>query len=316
MIESQEFARPATPLLKTSLPLPLKGRGKVRDLYDVTLENGQEGLLLVATDRLSAFDVIMGNGIAGKGIVLTQLACFWFGFFAPRLPHHVITTDPLRISGLSDADRAQLEGRIMVCKRLPVVPVECVARGYLTGSGWAEYQRDGEVCGHPLPEGLRNGDRLPQAIFTPAHKVDAGHDENIDFATLEHTVGPELAETLAQATLMLYEEASRYAASRGLILADTKFEFGLDSKGDLVLIDEALTPDSSRFWPADGWTPGQPQASFDKQFIRDYLETLVAEGAWDRQPPGPVLPDAVLQQTLDRYLDAYSRLTGHRLRFV
>ncbi|MED5442827.1 MAG: phosphoribosylaminoimidazolesuccinocarboxamide synthase [Pseudomonadota bacterium] len=316
MIESQEFARPATPLLKTSLPLPLKGRGKVRDLYDVTLENGHEGLLLVATDRLSAFDVIMGNGIAGKGIVLTQLACFWFGFFAPRLPHHVITTDPLRISGLSDADRAQLEGRIMVCKRLPVVPVECVARGYLTGSGWAEYQRDGEVCGHPLPEGLRNGDRLPQAIFTPAHKVDAGHDENIDFATLEHTVGPELAETLAQATLMLYEEASRYAASRGLILADTKFEFGLDSKGDLVLIDEALTPDSSRFWPADGWTPGQPQASFDKQFIRDYLETLVAEGAWDRQPPGPVLPDAVLQQTLDRYLDAYSRLTGHRLRFV
>ena len=316
MIESQEFARPATPLLKTSLPLPLKGRGKVRDLYDVTLENGQQGLLLVATDRLSAFDVIMGNGIAGKGIVLTQLACFWFGFFAPRLPHHVITTDPLRISGLSDADRAQLEGRIMVCKRLPVVPVECVARGYLTGSGWAEYQRDGEVCGHPLPEGLRNGDRLPQAIFTPAHKVDAGHDENIDFATLEHTVGPELAETLAQATLMLYEEASRYAASRGLILADTKFEFGLDSKGDLVLIDEALTPDSSRFWPADGWTPGQPQASFDKQFIRDYLETLVAEGAWDRQPPGPVLPDAVLQQTLDRYLDAYSRLTGHRLRFV
>ena len=316
MIESQEFARPATPLLKTSLPLPLKGRGKVRDLYDVTLENGQEGLLLVATDRLSGFDVIMGNGIAGKGIVLTQLACFWFGFFAPRLPHHVITTDPLRISGLSDADRAQLEGRIMVCKRLPVVPVECVARGYLTGSGWAEYQRDGEVCGHPLPEGLRNGDRLPQAIFTPAHKVDAGHDENIDFATLEHTVGPELAETLAQATLMLYEEASRYAASRGLILADTKFEFGLDSKGDLVLIDEALTPDSSRFWPADGWTPGQPQASFDKQFIRDYLETLVAEGAWDRQPPGPVLPDAVLQQTLDRYLDAYSRLTGHRLRFV
>lgn len=316
MIESQEFARPATPLLKTSLPLPLKGRGKVRDLYDVTLENGQEGLLLVATDRLSAFDVIMGNGIAGKGIVLTQLACFWFGFFAPRLPHHVITTDPLRISGLSDADRAQLEGRIMVCKRLPVVPVECVARGYLTGSGWAEYQRDGEVCGHPLPEGLRNGDRLPQAIFTPAHKVDAGHDENIDFATLEHTVGPELAETLAQATLMLYEEASRYAASRGLILADTKFEFGLDSKGDLVLIDEALTPDSSRFWPADGWTPGQPQSSFDKQFIRDYLETLVAEGAWDRQPPGPVLPDAVLQQTLDRYLDAYSRLTGHRLRFV
>ena len=316
MIESQEFARPATPLLKTSLPLPLKGRGKVRDLYDVTLENGQEGLLLVATDRLSAFDVIMGNGIPGKGIVLTQLACFWFGFFAPRLPHHVITTDPLRISGLSDADRAQLEGRIMVCKRLPVVPVECVARGYLTGSGWAEYQRDGEVCGHPLPEGLRNGDRLPQAIFTPAHKVDAGHDENIDFATLEHTVGPELAETLAQATLMLYEEASRYAASRGLILADTKFEFGLDSKGDLVLIDEALTPDSSRFWPADGWTPGQPQASFDKQFIRDYLETLVAEGAWDRQPPGPVLPDAVLQQTLDRYLDAYSRLTGHRLRFV
>ena len=316
MIESQEFARPATPLLKTSLPLPLRGRGKVRDLYDVTLENGQEALLLVATDRLSAFDVIMGNGIAGKGIVLTQLACFWFGFFAPRLPHHVITTDPLRISGLSDADRAQLEGRIMVCKRLPVVPVECVARGYLTGSGWAEYQRDGEVCGHPLPEGLRNGDRLPQAIFTPAHKVDAGHDENIDFATLEHTVGPELAETLAQATLMLYEEASRYAASRGLILADTKFEFGLDSKGDLVLIDEALTPDSSRFWPADGWTPGQPQASFDKQFIRDYLENLVAEGAWDRQPPGPVLPDAVLQQTLDRYLDAYSRLTGHRLRFV
>ena len=316
MIESQEFARPATPLLKTSLPLPLKGRGKVRDLYDVTLDNGQEGLLLVATDRLSAFDVIMGNGIAGKGIVLTQLACFWFGFFAPRLPHHVITTDPLRIPGLSGADRAQLEGRIMVCKRLPVVPVECVARGYLTGSGWAEYQRDGEVCGHPLPEGLRNGDRLPQAIFTPAHKVDAGHDENIDFATLEHTVGPELAETLAQATLMLYEEASRYAASRGLILADTKFEFGLDSKGDLVLIDEALTPDSSRFWPADGWTPGQPQASFDKQFIRDYLENLVAEGAWDRQPPGPVLPDAVLQQTLDRYLDAYSRLTGHRLRFV
>ena len=316
MIESHDFPRPAAPLLETSLPLPLRGRGKVRDLYDVTLVDGQEALLLVATDRLSAFDVIMGNGIAGKGIVLTQLARFWFDFFAPRLPHHVITTDPARIPGLSAEERAQLEGRIMVCKRLPVVPVECVARGYLAGSGWAEYQRDGAVCGHLLPEGLRNGDRLPHAIFTPAHKVDAGHDENIDFATLEHTVGPALAEALAQATLMLYEEASRYAASRGLILADTKFEFGLDGKGDLVLIDEVLTPDSSRFWPADGWTPGQPQASFDKQFIRDYLETLVAEGAWDRQPPGPLLPDAVLQQTLDRYLDAYARLTGHRLRFV
>ena len=316
MIETHDFPRPAAPLLESKLPLTLRGRGKVRDLYDVVLDTGQKALLLVATDRLSAFDVVLGNGIAGKGIVLTQLARFWFDFFAPRVPHHVSSTDPARIPGLSSAERQTLVGRIMICRPLPVVPVECVARGYLAGSGWAEYQHDGAVCGQALPEGLRNGDRLPHTLFTPAHKVAAGHDENIDFATLEATLGHPLAEALAQTTLLLYEEASRYAASRGLILADTKFEFGLDAKEDLVLIDEVLTPDSSRFWPADGWTPGQDQASFDKQFIRDYLEGMVAAGTWNRQAPGPALPEEVLAQTLDRYLDAYARLTGHRLRFL
>lgn len=303
----------ADALLKTDLSLPNRRSGKVRDLYDVTLEDGREALLIVATDRISAFDVVMQNGLPGKGVVLTQISRFWFDHFAD-VPNHLISTDVADVPGLSDAQRRTLDRRIMLCRKTEVVPIECIARGYITGSGWKDYQRTGSVCGIPLPEGLKNSDRLAQPLFTPSTKADTGHDENISFEEGVQIVGRELMTWLGETTLDLYTRARDYALERGIILADTKFEFGrIDGAGTPLLIDEIFTPDSSRFWPADEWAPGREQPSFDKQIVRNYLETVVAAGEWDKTPPGPTLPDEVVEKSIARYVEAYERLTGSTL---
>jgi phosphoribosylaminoimidazole-succinocarboxamide synthase len=304
----------ASALLGTDLDLLNKRTGKVRDLYDVTLASGEEALLIIATDRISAFDVVMQNGLPGKGIVLTQISKFWFDHFADTVPHHLISTDVADVPGLIDAQRDSLAGRIMLCRKTEVVPIECIARGYITGSGWKDYQRSGEVCGIILPEGLQNSDRLAEPLFTPSTKAVDGHDENISFAQGAEEVGEELMHWLGEKTLSLYSSARDYAASRGIILADTKFEFGqINGAGEPILIDEIFTPDSSRFWPADDWQPGREQASFDKQIVRNYLETVVASGEWDKTSPGPVLPDEVIERSIARYLEAYHLLTGEHL---
>ncbi|MDG1124779.1 MAG: phosphoribosylaminoimidazolesuccinocarboxamide synthase [Pseudomonadales bacterium] len=304
----------ASALLGTDLDLLNKRTGKVRDLYDVTLASGEEALLIIATDRISAFDVVMQNGLPGKGIVLTQISKFWFDHFADSVPHHLISTDVADVPGLTDAQRVSLAGRIMLCRKTEVVPIECIARGYITGSGWKDYQRSGEVCGITLPEGLQNSDRLAEPLFTPSTKAVDGHDENISFAQGAEEVGEELMHWLGEKTLSLYSSARDYAASRGIILADTKFEFGqINGVGEPILIDEIFTPDSSRFWPADDWQPGREQASFDKQIVRNYLETVVASGEWDKTSPGPVLPDEVIERSIARYLEAYHLLTGEHL---
>ncbi|MEZ5558855.1 MAG: phosphoribosylaminoimidazolesuccinocarboxamide synthase [Pseudomonadales bacterium] len=301
-------------ILETHLNLPNRRSGKVRDLYDVTLANGEEALLIVATDRISAFDVVMANGLPGKGIVLTQISKFWFEYFAGVVEHHLLSTDPADVPGLSAAERAQLEGRMMLCRKTRVVPIECIARGYITGSGWKDYQRTGAVCGIKLPQGLRNSDRLEQPLFTPSTKAETGHDENISFDEGVSLVGLELMEWLRDTTLGLYRKARDYALERGIILADTKFEFGqLPGQTTPILIDEIFTPDSSRFWPADEWQPGGEQPSFDKQIVRNYLETLVTAGRWDKTPPGPALPDEVVARSIARYVEAYERLTGQAL---
>ncbi len=301
-------------LLETNLSLPNPRSGKVRDLYDVTLEDGTEALLIVATDRISAFDVVLQNGLPGKGVVLTQISRFWFDHFADRFPHHLISTDVKDVPGLSADERAALANRIMLCRKTQVVPIECIARGYITGSGWKDYQRSGAVCGIELPPGLVNSDRLEAPLFTPSTKADTGHDENISFEQGAEIVGEDLMRWLEQATLELYTSARDYALERGIILADTKFEFGIVEAGQPpLLIDEIFTPDSSRFWPADEWQPGREQPSFDKQIVRNYLETVVAEGVWDKTPPGPTLPDEVVERGIARYLEAYERLTGAKL---
>ena len=304
----------ASALLGTDLDLLNKRTGKVRDLYDVTLASGEQALLIIATDRISAFDVVMQNGLPGKGIVLTQISKFWFEHFADTVPHHLISTDVADVPGLSDVQRESLAGRIMLCRKTEVVPIECIARGYITGSGWKDYQRSGEVCGITLPEGLKNSDRLAEPLFTPSTKAVDGHDENISFAQGAEEVGEELMHWLGDKTLALYSSARDYAASRGIILADTKFEFGqLNGTGEPILIDEIFTPDSSRFWPANDWQPGREQASFDKQIVRNYLETVVASGEWDKTSPGPALPDGVIERSIARYLEAYHLLTGEHL---
>ena len=304
----------AAALLTTELSLPNKRAGKVRDLYDVALPDGSLALLIVATDRISAFDVVMQNGLPGKGIVLTQISKFWFDYFDKQIDHHLISTDVADVPGLSDAQRQLLHGRIMLCRQTEVVPIECIARGYITGSGWKDYQASGEVCGISLPPGLRNSEQLPQPIFTPSTKATTGHDENISFAQGVELVGDELMQWLRRTTLDLYKSANDYAAQRGIILADTKFEFGLlEGKSEPLLIDEIFTPDSSRFWPAQQWQPGQEQESFDKQIVRNYLETLVEQGRWDKMAPGPLLPDEVVEKTMQRYLQAYQLLTGKQL---
>ena len=298
-------------LLETNLDLPNKRSGKVRDLYDVTLGDGSEALLIVATDRISAFDVVMANGLPGKGVVLTQISKFWFDLFADDAPHHLISTDPADVPGLSAAEREVLAGRIMLCRKTEVVPIECIARGYITGSGWKDYQASGSVCGIALPAGLRNSDRLEEPLFTPSTKADTGHDENISFDQGAQIVGRDLMEWLGETTLRLYRRARAYALERGIIVADTKFEFGrLPGQDTPILIDEIFTPDSSRFWPADQWVPGREQESFDKQIVRNYLETVVAAGEWDKSPPGPALPDEVVARSVARYEEAYRLLTG------
>jgi phosphoribosylaminoimidazole-succinocarboxamide synthase len=276
-------------------------RGKVRDLYEV---GGQ--LLIVATDRLSAFDVVLPTPIPDKGRVLTQLSLFWFDRLHAVIPHHVITaTDfPREL----DAFREQLLGRAMLCRKTTPVPIECVVRGYLAGSGWKDYCASGKVSGVALPPGLRESDRLPEPIFTPSTKATKGHDENISFDEAAARIGGELAERLRAVSLEIYRRAAAYAEPRGILLADTKFEFGLDAE-ELIWIDEALTPDSSRFWPAEGYQPGRPQPSFDKQYVRDYLERI----GWNKQPPGPELPSDVVAATCSKYREAYQRLTGREL---
>ena len=303
-------------VMETNLDLPNKRSGKVRDLYDVTLADGTDALLIIATDRVSAFDVVLANGPAGKGVVLTQISKFWFDHFAGIVDHHLISTDPADIPGIGDEQRAQLAGRVMLCRATKVIPVECIARGYLAGSGFKDYTASGEVCGIPLPAGLTNGDRLPQPLFTPSTKADTGHDENISFDAGAAIVGAETMLWLQEATLRLYGLARDYALDRGIVLADTKFEFGvIDGVDEPVLIDEIFTPDSSRFWPADEWQPGGEQPSFDKQYVRNHLETIVAAGNWDKTPPGPALPEEVLESTIARYLEAYRLLTGSELVF-
>ncbi len=302
------------PLLETDLPLAGRRSGKVRDIYDVTLEDGGVGLLIVATDRISAFDVVMSNGLPGKGIVLTQISRFWFEHFANRVDHHLISTRAADVPGL-DADQQQrLDRRIMLCRKTRVVPIECVVRGYLAGSGWKEYQQSQTVCGIELPAGLTQCEQLPEPIFTPATKAETGHDENISFVEACDIAGTELMTKLRDLSLMIYAEGRDYAAERGIILADTKFEWGLpDDSEEPILIDEVLTPDSSRFWPADEYEPGRDQNSFDKQIVRNYLQELCDGGEWDKTPPGPMLPPQVVERTMRRYREAYAQLTGHAI---
>ena len=296
----------AEALMGTDLPLPNKRTGKVRDLYDLTLADGGQGILIIATDRVSVFDVVLANGIPGKGALLTRISSFWFGHLG--CPHHLVSTDPADLPGLTDAQRAPLAVRIMICRKTQVVPIECIVRGYLTGSGYKDYQKTGEVCGLPLPPGLVNSSRIAEPIFTPSTKAETGHDENISFDQGAGLVGREVMERLRDLSLSLYAKGRDHAQARGIIIADTKFEFGWDQDGELLLIDEALTPDSSRFWPADGWQPGKEQDSFDKQYVRNYTEGLVAKGEWNKEAPGPALPDEVIANTLSRYEEALKRL--------
>lgn len=305
-------------LLASELALPGLRKGKVRDVYDLPAGPEGERLLIVASDRISAFDVVMPTPIAGKGRLLTELSTFWLRFIEARgiCRTHLLSTDAADIPEAAfrpgGTTRAQLEGRIMITRKAKVVPIECVVRGYIEGSGLKEYQSTGSICGIALPKGLRQCDRLPEPIFTPATKEEQGkHDENIDLAEASRRVGGELMEHLRHTSLMIYREASLHAAARGIIIADTKFEFGLlPGESEPILIDEALTPDSSRFWPADDYQPGRAQRSFDKQYLREYLETLVAAGSWNKQAPGPSLPESVVSQTLARYREAMERLTS------
>jgi len=288
---------------ETNLPgIQFLNRGKVRDLYEV---GGR--LLIVATDRLSAFDVVLPTPIPDKGRVLTQLSLFWFHLLSSVIPNHVLSAAdfPPELA----AYREQLEGRAMLCQKTKPLPVECVVRGYLSGSGWKDYRATGKVCGISLPAGLRESERLPEPIFTPSTKATEGHDENISFDEAASRIGGELAERVRSVSLEIYRRAVAYAEPRGILLADTKFEFGL--VGDqLIWIDEALTPDSSRFWPADGYQPGRSQPSFDKQYVRDHLERI----GWNKLPPGPDLPPEVVEATRARYREAYRQLTGHELK--
>lgn len=294
------------PVVETSLSnLKLVKRGKVRDVYGVD----DDRLLIVATDRISAFDSVSPTPIERKGEVLTALSRFWFRKLAHIVPHHLITTN---IDEMPDAVRVnadELRGRSMLVKSTEVFPVECVVRGYLSGSGWKDYQRTGEVCGHKLPAGLRDSEQLAEPIFTPATKAETGHDENISEQRMAEIVGDDVTKYLRDVSLRLYREASEYARTRGIIIADTKFEFGRDREGEITLIDEVLTPDSSRFWPVGSYEVGKSQPSFDKQYVRDYLESI----NWDKQPPAPSLPAEVARATTARYLEAYELLTGEKL---
>jgi phosphoribosylaminoimidazole-succinocarboxamide synthase len=297
-----------TALLQTDLgTLPLTARGKVRDIYALSSDQ----LLFVASDRISAFDHVLGSGIPDKGKILTQLSLFWFDLLKSIVPNHLITAVASKFPIELQPYLRQLDGRSMLVKRAQMFPVECVVRGYLSGSGWKDYQQTGAICGIKLPSGLRESDPLPEPIFTPAAKINTGgHDENISYAAVEQTIGVTHANALRTLTLDIYDKARKHAASKGLILADTKFEFGLinDTSGNeqIILADEVLTPDSSRYWPADTYNPGGPQPSFDKQYVRDYLESI----HWNKQAPAPALPDEVIARTREKYLEAFRLITG------
>jgi phosphoribosylaminoimidazole-succinocarboxamide synthase len=292
-------------LLQTDFPeLELHASGKVRDVY--RLDN--EHLLFVATDRISAFDYVLATGIPHKGRVLTQISLFWFDFLRDLVPNHLVTADVTRYPATVREYVAQLRGRSMMVVRADMVPVECVVRGYISGSAWKEYKANGRVCGIELPTGLKESDQLPEPIFTPATKATTGHDENIPFAEMARLIGPELSRELRDISLKIYIKASEYARQKGIIIADTKFEFGRTAAGT-TLADEVLTPDSSRFWPAEKYQPGKAQESFDKQYVRDYLEEI----RWNKQPPAPALPPEVARKTSEKYLEAYHRLTGREL---
>ena len=284
--------------------LPRIGRGKVRDIYAV----GEDKMLIVASDRLSAFDVVLPDPIPDKGRVLNEMANFWFAKLGHIVPHQLTGIDPESVVK-GDDEKAQVRGRSVVVKKLKALPIEAVVRGYLIGSGWKDYQKTGKVCGIELPKGLQQAQKLPEPIFTPATKAAEGHDENISFEEVEKLIGRELAAKVREVSIHLYKEASEYAATKGIIIADTKFEFGTDAKGNLVLIDEVLTADSSRFWPADSYRVGMSPPSFDKQYVRDYLETL----DWDKTPPAPRLPPEVIAKTSGKYREALERLTGRKL---
>ena len=303
--------RDAEAITALELPIPHVQRGKVREMFALGAD-----LLLVATDRLSAFDIVFERGIPDKGRVLTGLSDFWFDHLPAATPHHRITSDIdaiLAAEPALDSHRDALDGRSMLCVRARPIPVECVVRGYLEGSGWREYQECGAVTGIPLPAGLRRGDELPEPIFTPATKAAEGHDVNISYAELEGRVGGELAARLRDRSIALYEQGREHARGRGLLLADTKFEFGWGPGGELLLIDEVLTPDSSRFWDANEWKPGGAQLSFDKQPVRDFLEAERAAGRWDGEPPLPDLSDGAIEATSERYREAYRRIVGRPL---
>ena len=289
----------STALLTTSIGSYPKRSGKVRDIYELP-----DGLLMVATDRISAYDVVMPNGIPDKGRVLTQISDFWFNLLADLTANHVISGSMKDLP--EDIRSEELDGRFMLCRKAEVVPIECVVRGYLAGSGWREYKESGRVCGVELPAKLKQCSQLPQPIFTPATKAASGHDENVSFQAACELVGEDVMGELRRRSIAVYERARSYAADRGIILADTKFEWGTDEDGELMLIDEVFTPDSSRFWPADSYKPGKDQPSFDKQFVRDYLDKI----KFDRSPPGPLLPAEIVQKTRAKYIEAYTRITG------
>jgi len=286
--------------------LKLYKRGKVRDVYDLG-----DKLLIVSTDRISCFDVILPSGIPHKGKVLTGLSCFWFDFIKPIIPHHLITADINKYPKDAIKYKTRLEGRSMLVQKTEPLPVECVVRGYLSGSGWLEYKKTQSICGIKLPLGLLESDKLPEILFTPSTKEDVGHDMNVDQKYIEKIVGWDRADRLKKISIDIYKKASEYALSRGIIIADTKFEFGTYNN-EIILIDEALTPDSSRFWPKDQYQPGRTQPSFDKQFVRDYLLSI----DWDKNPPAPILPSEIIEKTTQKYLEAYRRITGKELKTV
>ena len=296
----------AAALIQTNLPeLNLLHRGKVRDMY--AIPGHDDKLLMIATDRISAYDVVMNEPVPGKGQVLTQISLFWFKLLADIAPNHLLTAEVDQYPTICHQYRDQLEGRSMLVRRTKVMPIECIVRGYLSGSFWSAYKKDTTVCGFALPAGLRESDKLPQPLFTPSTKAEQGlHDENISIAQMEAIIGKEIAAKMAAISVSLYEKAAEYALSKGIIIADTKFELGMTPDGELLLIDEVLTPDSSRFWPQDQYEPGKGQPSFDKQFLRDYLSSL----DWGKQPPPPALPEEIVEKTAARYKEALRRLTA------
>ncbi|CAN5731265.1 phosphoribosylaminoimidazolesuccinocarboxamide synthase [soil metagenome] len=305
----------SAPVLETALDgLTLHRRGKVRDVYEVELNSGDTALLMIATDRISAFDYVLASGIPDKGKVLTQLSAFWFERMADLVPHHLLTVDVDDFPAAARPHAEVLRGRTMLCRLTNPLPVECVARGYLSGSGWKEYQQTGSVCGIELPKGLKESQRLPEPIFTPATKADTGHDVNISEDEAGRIIGTDMIARLKTLTLKLYRRGCGHAASKGIIIADTKFEFGVVGAGDphtdVVLIDEVLTPDSSRFWPRASYAPGHGVPSFDKQFVRDYLEEI----HWNKQPPVPSLPEEVIRRTREKYVEAFTLLSGRELQ--